>query len=585
MAAAAAGRAMRVAVRAREVARARGERRVDETRRGARARLDRDVTARAARGGGARGGGRGGEIQRLLANADSAEAALRVVEKDLDSFDGVHAATALHRVAKFSAPESRLDRDYVELTEGVTRDARFKALAESVASRVDEFDAFGLANVAWSFAKLGYTPSQETLSALASRLEREISKPGARLKPQSLSNATYAFGRMRYKPPVSTLEALCSATAREMSAFRADELSGMMLGLAHLDHVPSREFLDEARRFIEKHLRRFDDAAACNILWAFARMETTLSGDIIDALLIQLTAQNLGGANSHVNVPMCMYACARLDHSPSPAFVRAMNAEIPRCAQRMNIGSIDSMFWALGSLGGVGEGKVQLGVEAYEALCAAVSAKRDIDAELVSKVFWALAKVNYRPTDSTLVGLGRMAKGRARELEDENILLVMHAWGVLRWNPGNDVVDEYVSRFIADEGALNASQAAKLLCAYGRVRWLPPITHADALLARLMHEASRGGLHPATAVLGLWGSSLLGLDLEPSQLDVLAQNTIRQNLSAKSLAKCVWSLAALGYDPTPLDLADLKRLADDAFGKLPVKDQTALKQAMSRLGA
>ena len=119
-----------------------------------------------------------------------------------------------------------------------------------------------------------------------------------------------AFGRMRYKPPASTLEALCSATAREMSAFRADELSGMMLGLAHLDHVPSREFLGEARRFIEKHLRRFDDAAACNILWAFARMEMALSGDIIDALLIQLTSQNFGGGNSHVSVPMCMYARA-----------------------------------------------------------------------------------------------------------------------------------------------------------------------------------------------------------------------------------------------------------------------------------
>jgi hypothetical protein len=70
----------------------------------------REVEARAARGGGGRGGGRGGEIQRLLSNADSAEAALRVVETDLESFDAVHAATALHRVAKFSAPESRLDR-------------------------------------------------------------------------------------------------------------------------------------------------------------------------------------------------------------------------------------------------------------------------------------------------------------------------------------------------------------------------------------------------------------------------------------------------------------------------------------------
>ena len=92
-------------------------------------------------------------------------------------------------------------------------------------------------------------------------------------------------------------------------------------------------------------------------------------------------------------------------------------------------------------------------------------------------------------------------------------------------------------------------------------------------------------MHPATAVLGLWGSSLLGLKLDASQLDVLAQSTIRQKLSARSLAKCVWSLAAVGYDPTPLDLADLKRVADDAFGKLPIKDQTALKQAMTRLGA
>jgi hypothetical protein len=521
----------------------------------------------------------------MLANADSAEAALRVVESDLDAFDAVHAATALHRVAKFSAPESRLERDFSR-AEGLTNDGRFRALAASVATRVDEFDAFGLANVAWSFAKIGYTPSQETLGALAARLEREVSKQGARLKPQSLSNATYAFGRMRFKPPRSTLEALCAATTREMGEFRADELSGMLLGLAHLDHVPDAAFLKASTDFIAKNLRRFDDAASCNVLWAFARMDKALPRDVIDALLIQLASQNLGGANSHVNVPMCMYACARLSHQPSPAFVKAIDAEIPRCARRMNIGSLDSMFWALGTLGGAGEGQLELSAESYEALCAAVTVKRDIDAELVSKVFWALAKVNFRPSDSTLVALGRMAKSRGKELEYENFLLIMHAWGVLRWNPGDDVVEEYVGRFVDDETQrLNAGQAAKLLCAYGRVRWLPPAAHADALLALLMQEAAGGNLHPATAVLGLWGASLLGLKLETSQLDVLAQNTITQKLSPRSLAKCVWSLAALGYDPTPVDLADLKRATDEAWGKLPIKDQTALKQAMTRLGA
>ena len=55
--------------------------------------------------------------------------------------------------------------------------------------------------------------------------------------------------------------------------------------------------------------------------------------------------------------------------------------------------------------------------------------------------------------------------------------------------------------------------SCEVLCAYGRVRWLPPITHADALLALLASEARQGDLHPATAVLGLWGASLLGLKL------------------------------------------------------------------------
>ena len=121
MAAAAVGRANAVA-RGRAGARTRRGRPAGDVRvKSARASVARrEVEARAARGGGARGGGRGrgGEIQRLLSNADSAEAALRVVETDLESFDAVHAATALHRVAKFSAPESRLDRDYLELAEG-----------------------------------------------------------------------------------------------------------------------------------------------------------------------------------------------------------------------------------------------------------------------------------------------------------------------------------------------------------------------------------------------------------------------------------------------------------------------------------
>ena len=66
----------------------------------------------------------------------------------------------------------------------------------------------------------------------------------------------------------------------------------------------------------------------------------------------------------------------------------------------------------------------------------------------------------------------------------------MHAWGVLRTNPGDDVIRAYTATFRgaeegAEEGAegdgeagLDGAQCAKLLCAYGRTRHQPPPTHA-----------------------------------------------------------------------------------------------------------
>ena len=132
---------------------------------------------------------------------------------------------------------------------------------------------------------------------------------------------------------------------------------------------------------------------------------------------------------------------------------------------------------------------------------------------------------------------------------------------------------------------MDGDQCAKLLCAYGRTRHLPPPEHAAALASRLVEEAERDALHPSAAVLGLWGASLLGLEMSTGQLDVLARDATLQNkLAPRSLAKIVWALAALGYDPTAADLAALKERATAAMPKLMAKDQEALREALSRLG-
>ena len=106
--------------------------------------------------------------------------------------------------------------------------------------------------------------------------------------------------------------------------------------------------------------------------------------------------------------------------------------------------------------------------------------------------------------------------------------------------------------------------------------------HGEAVV----EEAAEGSLHPGAAVLGLWGASLLDMRMSTKQLDILARNAIVQDkkLAPRSLAKIVWALAALGYDPTPKDLAALKDRSAHAMPRLMAKDQEALREALARLG-
>jgi hypothetical protein len=199
---------------------------------------------------------------------------------------------------------------------------------------------------------------------------------------------------------------------------------------------------------------------------------------------------------------------------------------------------------------------------------------------MLVKMHWALARLRHRPAAGDMQALASAARRLVDDIASEDRLTVMHAWGVLRCNPGDDVIRAYTREFrsaeaggsagagarftddmedddaedvedeeggeVIGEAGLYGMDCAKLLCAYGRTRHLPPPEHAAALAARLVEEAESERLHPSAAVLGLWGASLLGLQMSTSQLDVLARDATAQNtLAPRSLAKIVWALAAL----------------------------------------
>ena len=344
--------------------------------------------------------------------------------------------------------------------------------------------------------------------------------------------------------------------------------------------------------------RQFEGQETSNLLWSCARLNRAPPSELIDGLLEQDASANLGGMASPLNMSQCLWACARLDRPPPAAYLAAAEREIPRCANRLNPENVDCVLWALASLG------VPLKEEAMAALTSACARLGDrMDAEMLVKAHWAFARLRHRPAPGDMNRIVGAAKKLVGELPDEDRLTVMHAWGVLRINPGDDIVRAFTETFRAgtggdgdvpgddpsesNEARLDGASCAKLLCAYGRTRHQPPPAHAAALAARLVEEAETDTLHPSAATLGLWGASLLGLKMTAKQLDVLARDAVSQDatrLAPRSLAKIVWALAALGYDPTAADLAALRARAAAAMPRLLAKDQEALREALSRLG-
>ena len=555
--------------------------------------------ARRGRGrgrGGGRGGGRGESgadfsagraIQSDLTAASDPRLILELVANHADAFDAIHAATAMHRLATHA--RSQRDR------ESATRDARFAILLDVVTRSLGKMNSQGLANVAWACARLEHHPGEEVLREIAEGLEAELRGGVAggggnrrQTRPQAVSNTLWAFGQLRYKPDDDTLSSLCSNAAPLLKKFRAQELSNAMLGLAHVEHDPGAAFFDQAMRAASDEMRSFEGQETSNLLWSCARLGRAPPAELIDGLLEQDAASNLGGMASPLNMSQCLWACARLDRPPPAAYLAAAERELPRCASRLNPENVDCVLWALASLG------VPLKEEAMAALTSACARLGDrMDAEMLVKAHWAFARLRHRPAPGDMNRIVAAAKRLVDQLPDEDRLTVMHAWGVLRVNPGDDIVRAFTETFRDGDGdgdgeaRLDGASCAKLLCAYGRTRHQPPPAHAAALARRLVEEAETDTLHPSAATLGLWGASLLGLKMTAKQLDVLARDAVSQDatrLAPRSLAKIVWALAALGYDPTAADLAALRARAAAAMPRLMAKDQEALREALSRLG-
>ncbi|KAJ1622417.1 hypothetical protein T492DRAFT_582321, partial [Pavlovales sp. CCMP2436] len=128
-----------------------------------------------------------------------------------------------------------------------------------------EFNAQGLANTAWAYAKLN-TPAPRLFEAIAHESEQRV----VSFKPQELANTAWAFATLGTPAP-QLFGAIARASEQHIGSFKPQELANTAWAFATLGtHAP--QLFDAIARESEQHICNFDEQGLANTAWAKQRI-------------------------------------------------------------------------------------------------------------------------------------------------------------------------------------------------------------------------------------------------------------------------------------------------------------------------
>eukprot|EP00878_Enallax_costatus_P027886 GHUV01030071.1.p1 GENE.GHUV01030071.1~~GHUV01030071.1.p1 ORF type:complete len:312 (-),score=101.70 GHUV01030071.1:509-1444(-) len=179
-------------------------------------------------------------LNKQIMNTHSMRELHNIVRSKGAGFDFFNISSAIARVPKLVGPTGGVQND-------VTAKALVDDLASLMATQINTFDARGLANSAWAFGKLKYSPNQKLPALIAAAA---IDKMEA-FSAQNLSNLLWSFVYLHYRN-----EQLLTAVAKQVSctsrcasgcaskpalSLRAVDLPGIAArgGISHLQRLCS----------------------------------------------------------------------------------------------------------------------------------------------------------------------------------------------------------------------------------------------------------------------------------------------------------------------------------------------------------
>ncbi|GAX73481.1 hypothetical protein CEUSTIGMA_g933.t1 [Chlamydomonas eustigma] len=222
-------------------------------------------------------------LNREIMNAASCQQLLCLVHSKGHLFDFFNISTAISRMPKLvhAAPLHYGDPGAIDLGLGSLKanslqspgnlDKVGRELAASLANlmvnQVHLFDARGLANSAWAFAKIRHVP----LPGLPTMIAEEAAKKMRDFGAQNISNLAWSFVYMHHRD-VYVLDMMAQQILVRLDDFKPQELSNVMWAFASLDYLNSHTLEALSKKAVAM-APYFKEQELSNVIWAFGRLQ------------------------------------------------------------------------------------------------------------------------------------------------------------------------------------------------------------------------------------------------------------------------------------------------------------------------
>ena len=168
----------------------------------------------------------------------------------------------------------------------------WRALPEAALRSLGGFDAQGLTDTAWAFAKAGHT-STELFNAISAEVVRRRLEDFNR---QHLSNTAWAFAKAGHLSTELSNVISAEVMRRELGDFNPQELSNTAWAFATAGHLSTELFKAISAEVVRRELNDFNPQHLSNTAWAFAKAGH-LSTELFKAISAEVVRRGLGNFN------------------------------------------------------------------------------------------------------------------------------------------------------------------------------------------------------------------------------------------------------------------------------------------------